>query len=167
VRRHGLLIVVAVVVATVAACGGGSTGGVGGGGGGGGNVQAPGDAGARALLDADLAARGAQDLNARYSLESPSYRAACSPTHFAIGAGNDWYGAPPALRLASATYRDIGARDVKVTVNGNTAGIVFMVTAKGQDLFRVGDPNPYTLVYEQGQWWKDDLRPNDLLGNVC
>jgi hypothetical protein len=74
---------------------------------------------------------------------------------------------PPARRLAGATYRDIGARDVKITVNGNTAGIVFIVTAKGQDLFRVGDPNPYKLVYEQGQWWKDDLRSDDPFGNLC
>lgn len=164
-KRRLMLIATVALVAAVSACGGGGNGG--GGNGGGGDVHASGEAGVSALLNADLAARRAQDLDARYSLESPSYRAACRLIDFKAEAGNDWYGAPPALRAAGATYADIGARDVKITINGDTAGIVFILTANGRDLFRVGDPNPYRAVYEQGQWWRYDLVQDPMLGQHC
>jgi hypothetical protein len=156
-RRHRLaLIAIAAVVVVVGACGGG-------GGAGGGSIQTAGEPGVQALVAADIAARRAEDTNKRYSLESPAYRAACDVNHFAIAAGNDWYG----IKVRGIAWADVDARDVKVTVNGNAAKAVFIVTAKGQDLFKVGDPNLYQAVYVDGQWWKNDLDENNFLGQPC
>jgi hypothetical protein len=148
-------------ILSLAACGGSNGSRAGGGG----NVQSPGEAGARALLDADLAARRSRDLNKRYGLESPSYRAACSAQHFAMGAGIDWLG----VEAEGANWADIDAHDVKITINGDTARIAFIVAAKGRDLFEVAatSSDPYTVVYQQGQWWKYDLRTNDFMGDPC
>ncbi len=90
-KRRLLICTVAVVAVVVSACGGGGVGG-------GGNVQDPGEAGVRALLAEEVAAVRANDMDRRYSLESPAYRAACDRSKFGGGRAayngtGDWYGA--------------------------------------------------------------------------
>jgi hypothetical protein len=144
------------LVIVVSACGGGA---------GGGNVADPGAAGVQALLAQEVAAVRANDMNARYSLESPDYRAACDRSKFgggraAYNGAGDWYGVttePGTGELLENIYPKVEVRDVKVNVQGTAAGVSFAIWAPGISgnlIYRV--PANYQAQFVDGRWWKND-----------
>jgi hypothetical protein len=153
-----LIITVMVMVVGVSACGGAGTGG-------GGNVQDPGEAGVRALLAEEVAAVRANDMDRRYNLESPAYRAACDRSKFgggraAYNGAGDWYGTTAEFgtgKLIEQNYSKLEVRDVKVKVEGTAAAVGFAIWAPGNsDKLIYHLSANYQAAYLDGRWWKND-----------
>jgi hypothetical protein len=160
VNAHKLIVAscAAGLVAAVTACG--SAGGAGGG-----NVQDPGEAGVRALLASEVAAVRANDMDGRYGLESPDYRAACDRTKFgggraAYNGAGDWYGVTTEVgtgELINQVYPKVEVRDVNMTVQGTAAAVGFAIWAPGNSgnlIYRLNAN--YQAIYTGGRWWKND-----------
>jgi hypothetical protein len=157
-RRLTLITAVAVVVVVVSACGGGGNGG-------GGNVQDPGEVGVRALLAEEVAAVRANDMDRRYSLESPAYREACDRSRFGGGRAayngpGDWYGVTTEFgtgELINQNYAKVEVRDVQVKVEGTAAAVGFAIWAPGRtDKVIYHLSANYQATYLDGRWWKAD-----------
>lgn len=98
-----------------------------------------------------IAAMANRDFKTWYDLSSPGQRQSCSYGEFLNHAGG-------------SDFSNVGIRDVKVLINGESADVTFIVTKDGKDVGAATSDKPDKWVKVGGQWYDDSI---DTSTNLC